>query len=71
MWLIGAISNKELVQIKKQGWQIDRVIKPNEWNKFIAPKCKSKAEPDSEKLVAVYVDNNISEMLLKMPMKKN
>ena len=63
MWLIGAVSEEEIDQIRKQGWQVDRIVKPDEFNQFIDPSNKTPAEPDSEDLALVYVDRDISELL--------
>lgn len=58
MWIIGSASKKEIDAIRKMPWGVERVIKFDEWNKFIDSKNGSTAElvPDSEDLVAVYED---------------
>jgi len=63
MWIIGAASSEEIKKIMKQGWEIQRVIKPDEFNKFADPRDTAPAEPDSENLVMVYIDKDIASQL--------
>ena len=64
MWIIGAASDKQIKRIQDQGWDmVQRVIKPDEFNKFVDPKCETPAEPDSKDLVMVYIDKDIASQL--------
>ena len=67
MYMFGKVSQKQLDQIVKQGWEVIRCPSIEEVDKFCAPKWKkteseTPATPDNI-FVLVYVDNDISNAL--------
>lgn len=60
MYLIGAVNSKELKAIKKTGYTIDKIIKPQVFNKLFGNK---KVESDSEDMAIVYIDCDICTLL--------
>ena len=62
MYLIGAVSKKDIKAIKKTGYEIEKIIKPQAFNALFGKKG-STIDPDAEDMAIVYVDCDLLEQL--------
>jgi len=67
MWLIGQVSQEEIEVMEEQGWDVEEVDKTH-FNKSLDPHYNPEEDADindhdGEKLVAVFIDNDMSKQL--------
>ena len=62
MWMFGAVSDEELKKLKDNGFETQEVSR-DQVNQFLEPDKTFDENEDAEKMVVIYVDNDLSAIV--------
>jgi hypothetical protein len=65
-WIIGNSDDKEIQMLINAGHEIHGTIKAIEFDEMIEKGSSKYTEPDAEDMICVFVDCNISDLLLPL-----